>query len=93
MLKSLFNKVPVPINGARSMLDEEFNKQRGLNNGEGLLKIKIYKNTKGLVSGYKTCCYNCMTKYTLSFKYRDISGRVLNIQREFAREHLCEIAI
>ena len=90
------NKRGVLINGARSLLDEEFNKQRGLNNGEGLLKIKIYKNTKGLVSGYKKSCYNCMTKYTLSFKYRHISPElegVLNIQREFAREHLCEIAI
>ena len=66
----------------------------GLNNGGELLNIKIYKNTKAFVYGYKTSCCDCMTKYTLYFKYKGIPlklGGVLKIRREFAREQLCEI--
>ena len=64
-----------------------------LNNGGGLLKIKIYKNAKVVVYGYKISCGDCMTKYTLYFKYKGIPLElegILKIFREFSREHLCE---
>ena len=68
----------------------------GLNNRGGLLKIKIYKNTKAFVYGYKTSCCNCMAKYKLYFKQKGIPlelGGILKIHREFAREDLCEIVL
>ena len=84
------------MNGGRSLLNQEFNKRMGLNNGGRLLKIRMYKYTKALVYGYKTSCCDCMTKYTLYFKYKGIPLElrgVLKIRREFAREHLCEIVL
>ena len=72
----------------------------GRNNGGALLKIKIYKNTKAFVYGYKTSFCDCITKYALYFKYyfkyKDIAvelGGILKIRREFPREHLCEIVL
>ena len=78
------------------MLNQGFNKGMGLNKGGKLLKIKIYENTKAFVYGYKTSCCDCMTKYTLYFKYKGIPvklGDNLEIRREFAREHLCQIVL
>ena len=46
--------------------------------------------------GYKTSCCDCITKYTLYFKYKGTSlelGGVLKIRRQFAREHQYEIVL
>ena len=40
------NKRGILINWGRSLLNQEFNKWMGQNNGGGLLKNKIYKTTK-----------------------------------------------
>ena len=45
-------------------------------NGGGQLKIKLYKNTKAFVYGYKAFCYNCMTNYASYFIYRGIPPEV-----------------
>ena len=79
-IERTYSKVPnkrgVLINGGGHCLIKNLITGGVLINGRGLLKIKIYKNTKNFVYGYKTSCYNCMAKYASYFIYRDIPPEV-----------------